>query len=92
MVQISGCEDLSVYKDAPSHAEQLEWVMSTKGRKWLHVLFCFSNMQKWSLPEVYVHQGMTGSDGHMTPAYETLPIEVSKKSDQVSVYSNRKTH
>lgn len=31
------------------------------------------------LLEVYVHQSMTGSDGHMTPAYETLPEEISKK-------------
>lgn len=30
------------------------------------------------LLEVYVHQSMTGSDGHVTPAYETLPEEVSK--------------
>lgn len=43
------------------------------------------------LLEVYVHQSMTGSDGHMTAAYETLPEEISKKIDQVSVYSNRKT-
>lgn len=34
---------------------------------------------------------MTGSDGHMTPTFETLPEEISKKIDQVSVYSNRKT-
>lgn len=40
---------------------------------------------------VYVHQSMTGSGGHMTPAYETLAEEISKKIDQVSVYSKRKT-